>query len=529
MQTVRWRFGILLEAVGVLVAFASVGLAQETTPPPSKYLGPTRCADCHNAPNPLRFRDFVLQTESARFIAEDKHVQAFELLKGELGQAMTKRLGITDITEARQCLSCHAGWLQDQPKPPHFEFGVSCESCHGPSSQWDTPHSEPAWRLKSPADKTKLGLFDVRNPVTRAEQCFSCHIGNVEQGKVITHEMYAAGHPPLPSIEIESFVDQMPSHWRYLQEKGPFESRAEYVKLNYPQHPHDPGLDLPRTRSTVVGGLVALRESLELFSSQAKPENPQWPELALFDCQACHHDLRSPSWRQQRDAQFAPGRPTLPEWPFALVNLSLRQIAGDDEAQYQKLAAEFTQHRQQLYASIQKQPFGDKQAAGRAAEFAQWLEPHIQTLATSRFDLPAATRSIRELSTLGPKEFPDFHSARQRVWALGIIQRERDTPYPTWPAAEPNTSASERRAAEAANIALFEKWRDDVFAPQRQAWANRWERQKPPFDLPLILPSGQKQVIERNLPQSLQAISNYDAAVFRRLLDELKATPQPRP
>lgn len=522
MQTGHRQFGTLC-AVGYLLASGTCG-AQDAAAP-AKYLGPTRCADCHNTPNPLRFRDFVLQTESARFIAEDKHVQAYELLKGKLGQEMSARLGFS-VSEDRRCLSCHANWRPDEPdKPPHFEFGVTCESCHGPSSKWDTPHSEPAWRLKSPADKSKLGLVDIRDPVARAEQCFACHIGNAEQGKVITHEMYAAGHPPLPGIEIESFVDQMPAHWRYLPEKGPFESRAEYIKLNYPEHPHDAGLDLPRTRSAVVGGLVALRESLELFASQAKPENSQGPELALFDCQACHHDLRAPSWRQQRDAQSAPGRPTLPEWPFALVNVSLRQIAGDDSGQFAKLTAEFATQRQQLLASIQKQPFGDKQAAARAAEFAKWLEPHIKSLSTSRFDTAAAQRSILELSTLGPQEFPDFHSARQRVWALGIIQREQAVPYPTWPAELPKTTAAERRAAEAANIALFEKWRDNEFAPQRQAWANRWQVQKPKFDLPLLLPAGQKQIIQEGLPQSLNAISNYDAAAFKQLLKELKATP----
>lgn len=527
MQTGYRQFRTLC-AVGYMLVSLPAGSAQEASLPPPKYLGPTRCADCHNTPNPLRFRDFVLQTESARFIAEDKHVQAYELLKGELGQAMTKRLGIADISQARQCLSCHAGWQpHEAEKPPHFEFGVTCESCHGPSSNWDTPHSEPAWRVKPPADKLKLGLVNVRDPVARAEQCFSCHIGNADQGKVITHEMYAAGHPPLPSIEIESFVDQMPAHWRYLPEKGPFESRAEYVKLNYPEHPHDPGLDLPRTRSAVVGGLVALRESLELFASQAKPDNPQWPELALFDCQACHHDLRSPSWRQQRDVQFAPGRPTLPEWPFALVNVSLRQIAGDNDVEFAKLTAEFAAQRQQLYAAVQKQPFGDKQAATRATEFARWLEPHIVMLSTSRFDSTAATRSILELTTLGDKEFPDFHSARQRAWALGIIQRERDIPYPTWPSEEPKTTAAARRAAEAANITLFEKWRDEQFAPQRQAWAARWKVQQPKFDLPLTLPAGQKQIIEQDLPRSLQAISNYDAAAFRRLLEELKSASKP--
>jgi hypothetical protein len=43
----------------------------------------------------------------------------------------------------------------------------------------------------------------------------------------------------------------------------------------------------------------------------------------------------------------------------------------------------------------------------------------------------------------------------------------------------------------------------------------------------LILPSGQTKVIERELPQSLEAISNYDANVFRKLLEELRKKSAP--
>lgn len=520
MQSCTRRL-LVLSVTLVFLVPTQTGHAQDSNP---KFLGPTRCADCHNTPNPLRYRDFVLQNESAIFIKEDKHVQAYELLKGDLGKAICQRLGIADVDQAQQCLSCHANWMKDQPKPPNFEFGVSCESCHGPSSLWDTPHSDPAWRVKSADEKTKLGMIDVRQPVARAQQCLSCHIGNADQGKIVTHEMYAAGHPPLPSIEIESFVDQMPSHWRYLPEKGPFVSRPDYLKANYPQADHDPGSDLPRTRATVIGGLVALRESLELFASQVQPNNAQWPELALFDCQACHHDLRSPSWRQQRDTHFAPGRPTLPEWPMALADLGLRQVAGADEAQFAKLKGEFAAQRQKLIASIQKQPFGDRDAGAQAAAFAKWLEPHITTLSSSRYDQVAAHRAIKELATLGAKDFPDFHSARQRAWALGIIQRELNTPYPMWPDLDPNATVSARREREAQNIVTFEKWRTESFDPKRQAWADRWRRKDPPFDLPLLLPSGHKQVIERDLPNSLQAISNYDAEEFRKLLEEFRRT-----
>ncbi len=42
----------------------------------------------------------------------------------------------------------------------------------------------------------------------------SCHVGNATQGKVVTHPMFAAGHPPLPPIEVASFSKNEPQHWR---------------------------------------------------------------------------------------------------------------------------------------------------------------------------------------------------------------------------------------------------------------------------------------------------------------------------
>ena len=35
---------------------------------------------------------------------------------------------------------------------------------------------------------------------------------------MVTHEMYAAGHPPLPGFEIATFCSQMPPHWESAAE-----------------------------------------------------------------------------------------------------------------------------------------------------------------------------------------------------------------------------------------------------------------------------------------------------------------------
>jgi len=504
----------------------------QVRPDANKFLGSDRCDQCHYSPTPRVVRDFAMLDEAKNFIASDKHSLAFLLLKGERGQQMGRLLGMKDVTQEQQCLSCHANWQQGFEKPPHFEKGVSCESCHGPSLQWDRPHSELSWRLESPAAKSALGMIDVRNPVRRAEQCYSCHIGNAPEGKIVTHEMYAAGHPPLPGIEIESFAEQMPAHWRTLAEKGDFQHREEYLKLNSPQDPQ--GEDWPHTKNTIIGGMVALRESLELITDQAHQDSTEWPELAAFDCQACHHDLRSPSWRQERIPLVAPGRPTLPEWPFALVKIGLRQIAGDDDKQLKSLQDDFIERRKMLYLAMQKQPFGDRAATRAAiAEFLNWLTPNITALEQSRFDESAARRAQAELMTLSDSEYPDFHSARQLVWALGVINQELNLAQNpldllTIPQQE---SLSQRRVREDTNISTVLSWREKVAKPKRQEWVNQWNSQDALFQLPLLLPAGignasdaenPEALIVQELPDSLRAISNYDATRFRAMLRKLR-------
>ena len=58
-------------------------------------------------------------------------------------------------------------------------------------------------------------------------------------------------------------------------------------------------------------------------------DNKKGPEMANYDCYACHHDLTSKSWRQERGYAGVPGRPTLHEWPPALAELGLMHAAAD--------------------------------------------------------------------------------------------------------------------------------------------------------------------------------------------------------
>ena len=62
--------------------------------------------------------------------------------------------------------------------------------------------------------------------------------------KFITHDMYAAGHPPLPGFELGAYTRGMPLHWQRLRDKKPAIAKEQG---------HSPG-DLEETQDVMVGG-----------------------------------------------------------------------------------------------------------------------------------------------------------------------------------------------------------------------------------------------------------------------------------
>ena len=209
-------------------------------------------------------------------------------------------------------------------------------------------------------------MTNLRDPVRRSELCASCHIGNYSQGKVITHAMYAAGHPPLPGFEPASFGQQQPRHWKYRRETL---HAPDLVNRKVNPSATD---DLEQTQLVAAGGLVVLRESIRLFADQAgaaiaNHEAVAWPALARFDCAACHHDLQSGGsapWRQTRGFPGAPGRPASPAWPLALVPLALE--AGDP-SHAQDRTAQWNRNLDMFRTALAVQPFGEPDRIAAAA------------------------------------------------------------------------------------------------------------------------------------------------------------------
>jgi len=439
------------------------GQGQQGPPQPRSYVfGAQFCSDCHG--NPERYRDrqgemICVMDEYKTWHENDGHEYAFYwpmnvppteekakdrrqqngerflLLAGQRAKKIANRLGVVDVVKSQACIPCHAVPVAGNVPTQYFvqrTEGVSCVACHGAAQDWVLHHqavNDPEWRVLTREQKEqRYGMVDLWNPVTRATKCLSCHVGNADEQKVITHAMYAAGHPPLPSIEVAAFSDEQPRHWKYQKEKLP----QIQVLLGF--NPNR----LEQTELVAVSGIVTLRESMRLFVAQARsgaPAGGGWPDFARFDCSSCHHELVTTgplAWRRARSSSGAPGRPTVPNWPSVLVQIGI-------EAANPKLALQRTRQLEddlrEFQLAMRAKPFGDCRRALRAADRIIDQSQAIIRDLTDMTRVPPGTpgrivdRSValgllHTLCAIVSGETLDYDSARQTTWAFRTIYQE---------------------------------------------------------------------------------------------------------
>jgi hypothetical protein len=395
----------------------------------------------------------------------------------------------TDVTKlSAGCIGCHgAGEAEQKNRGEGDSFepseGVSCENCHGPSSRWFAAHIDSTFRKKSTADREKLGLNDLRAPSVQSAQCLSCHIGKADEGKVVTHEMYAAGHPPLPSVEVSMFSDVIPRHWWLVGEKPSEKVRqaAGFV----------PGTK-EKTRLSLVGAAVALKTAMKLVADETRANGSTtvpglaWPDYARFDCWSCHHDLKRESWRQVRGYPAAPGRPPISEWPRAIVELGIARLELDDPSA-KALYGELLGHEKAVLDESTARPYGRKVPLADAAEkFAAWSDVLIKRLSSASYDEAVSAKLLRKLVEKAVTETPDYDAARHIAWTIGVLVADS--------------------GSKLTNLAEIKEVLKKFDA-----------------GLKLTLPAGRKYEIEDQLSTGLQIIGDYEPATFQENLKELLA------
>jgi hypothetical protein len=282
------RHLLLLLALGSL-SMAAIGSAAASAVgevAAHKHMGVATCSNsvCHGASQPFKESN-VWQNEFARWQEYDPHAtEAFQVLQGAEGQAIAKKLGLGDATQAKVCLDCHADNVAADQRGERFQLddGVGCEACHGGAELWLSSHADKG---VPHADNVAKGLYPTEDPVKRAELCLSCHMGTPE--RMITHRIMGAGHPRL-SFELDTFTWINP-HYEvdadYIARKGEFNG----------------------VRDWGVGQGVAARNLLDTLLDPAHGWNGIFPELVLFDCHACHRRMDGGKWAPRQGTGLGPG------------------------------------------------------------------------------------------------------------------------------------------------------------------------------------------------------------------------------
>jgi hypothetical protein len=270
--------------------------------------------------------------------------------------------------------------------------------------------------------------------------------------------MFAAGHPPLPPIEIATFSRNEPPHYREGLDVPFLKSASPEVQKRYHAEPFQ------MTRLALVGALVSLRETARLTAERtsfdikdAKQELVRWPELAVrdadeptdptarrkarwpelalatSDCYACHHDLQYPGYRQTRGYGYHlpgksrhrvfPGRVMVRMWATTLAGAAA-QLAGKEhldaiDGALMKLAAatttqQFGDPEGLKQASLQLEKACD--AAIKSAKAAPLDKTKVQAIlkmALDGFTEPGIGRPDQPV--------PDFEAARQLASLADVI------------------------------------------------------------------------------------------------------------
>ena len=380
-------------------AIAVPAPAQQTAAQPNTagvdpvHIGVASCAgnNCHGAVQPLR-NSHVDQNEYLIWRQKDKHSKAFAVLREERGLRIARNLGLPDAEHAKVCLDCHADNVAQDRRGPLFQIadGVGCEACHGGAQNWLGTHVSGV----NHAADIAAGMYPTDRPVERAERCMRCHIG--DDKRFANHDIMGAGHPPLP-FELATFTAIQPAHFTvdkdYVERKG---------------RPND-------IMFWAVGQAVDLRTRMEKVLDPNNAPKGANPELAVFDCQACHHAMTQLQWQKRQSTGLGPGRHRLYDASAVMLRTIAARVAPD-------AAKELNDHLVALHrATTEKGDYwaGVQREATALKDIANKLVPVLAKHEFNQADAKALAQAVIAQGATGGDL--DYSAAQQQTMALGSI------------------------------------------------------------------------------------------------------------
>jgi Cytochrome c554 and c-prime len=177
-------WGVLL---GAFVLLAGPAAAQSN-------MGPSKCVGCHDHERQAR----KWQKEEPAAHKGKAHYNTLKQLDAPKSAQWAKAVGLADAYDVKgSCVKCHGTVFRGDANA-----GVSCESCHGPSSKYNDLHQQKG----SYAASVAAGLVDLKEkPATIAKVCVDCHV-------LTDKKLAAAGHPTGASFDAGASIQKL-VHW----------------------------------------------------------------------------------------------------------------------------------------------------------------------------------------------------------------------------------------------------------------------------------------------------------------------------
>ena len=176
-------------AVPILLATVTPAYAQRY-----QNIGPRKCLDCHD------HEKEKLWSEKQDGPPPNNHLNALKQMESDKTPKFIKAIGLADPYDPKgACAGCHATIVRN-----NVDYGVTCESCHGPASAYNDVHQEKGAYRKAVA----VGLNDtIKNPDRWVPICMKCHVMD-------DHRLIAAGHPSGDDFNLGVKFGTVALHWK---------------------------------------------------------------------------------------------------------------------------------------------------------------------------------------------------------------------------------------------------------------------------------------------------------------------------
>src|SRR5258706_8667394 len=336
---------LALAAIGAVAIGDSAAAAESVSAGAlPRHLGVASCAAsaCHGKIAALTNVNVALN-EYRTWLLSDRHSQAFRILQSAKSGAIAAKLGIAEASAAKVCLDCHADNVPTELRGAKFLLsdGVGCESCHGGAQGWIGTHSKHG---ALHADNVARGMVPLERAPVRADVCLACHAGDGE--RFVTHTLIAAGHPRL-RFELQNYTANMPPHHQ--------------VDADYRQRKRAPdGINL-----WLVGQLRNARSHVRLLQGDWMAAGRVQPELAFYECFACHRPVDELRWSLTRaGADVQPGTLRLQHQSLAVLAVIAGVIESQALPELEQAMAEYARSGSRAVGEV-------KQAAARLEK---WLD-----------------------------------------------------------------------------------------------------------------------------------------------------------